>query len=90
MKKLSSITSIIISFIILTSSALHAGYYDQARRYYIYKKYDKAKEMFLKVVEKSDHGDSFYFLGEIEKIQGNYDESEKYFLTCITKNTTRK
>lgn len=62
-----------------------AGFYEQGRRFYIRKQYDKAKEMFLKAAETGSSGNAYYFLGEIEKTQGNYLEAEKYYKTAITK-----
>jgi tetratricopeptide (TPR) repeat protein len=68
-----------------------AGYFEEGKTYYIYKKYDKAREMFLKRVEQGDHGDSYYFLGEIEKMQGNYAAAEEHFRKAIAiPSTTRK
>ncbi len=47
--------------------------------------------MFLKVIEKHEKGDSYYFLGEIEKIQKNYKQAEIYFTkSAELNNTTRK
>ena len=69
----------------LSAQALRAGYYEQGRAYYTHKKYDKAKEMFLKAVDSSEHGDAYYFLGEVEKLQGNYHEAEEYYKTAVTK-----
>ena len=80
-------TAVIVIFL---SGQLLAGYYDRGRKSYIYKKYDRAREMFLKAVETTDNGDAYYFLGEIEKISGNYGESEKYFRICVTKKSTTK
>ena len=71
--------------LISASAPLFAGYYEQGRSYYTYKKYDKAKEMFLKAAETSDSGDAYYFLGEIEKLQGKYREAEEYYKTAIAK-----
>jgi tetratricopeptide (TPR) repeat protein len=84
---------ILTAFIVLifASSPVWAGYYDMGRSYYTYKKYDKAKEMFLKAAEKNDLGDAYYFLGEIEKLEGNYREAEEYYRTAISKkNITRQ
>lgn len=68
-----------------------AGYFEQGKTYYVYKKYDKAKEMFLKAVENYEHGDSYYFLGEIEKLQENYKQAMEYYQkAAILKNTTGK
>jgi len=77
--------------IIFLSANLYAGYFGMGKRYYVYKKYDKAREMFLKAAEKNNIGDAYYFLGEIEKITQNFDEAEKYFKLAVSKkNTTRK
>src|SRR4030042_3031996 len=80
-------TATIITLAVILTCAVHlsAGYYEQGRRYYIRKNYDKAKEMFLKAAESNTVGDAYYFLGEIEKLQGNYHEAEEYYKTAITK-----
>ena len=91
MKSRKTLKKILPALVLLQIAApLLAGYYDQGRKYYIYKKYDKARENFLKATEKYDHGDSFYFLGEIEKLQGNFKESEEYFEKAITSRSTTK
>jgi len=85
--------TVLLAVLMLTSASgpLLAGYYEQGRQFYVYKKYDKAREMFLKAVEKNPHGDAYYFLGEIEKLQGNFDDSAKYFNEATKiKNTTGK
>ena len=69
---------------------LFAGYYEQGRSLYTHKKYDQAKEMFLKAAESGDLGNAYYFLGEIEKIRGNYHEAEEYYKTAITKKSTSR
>ena len=76
-----------ISFLLihLISSNLFANYYDQGCRYYSYKKYDKAKEMFLKHIEIVEDGNSYYFLGEMEKIEGNFDKAQEYYKSAVSK-----
>jgi tetratricopeptide (TPR) repeat protein len=84
--------SIAFALAVFASAApLFAGYYEQGREYYIRKNYDKAKEMFLKAADPGGSGNAYYFLGEIEKLQGNYQEAEEYYKTAITKkNITRQ
>jgi len=84
--RLSLIIMILISFI----SILFAGYYNEGCKYYISKKYDLAKEMFLKSIEISDYGNAFYFLGEIAKNEGNFDKAEEYFIISTTKKISKK
>ncbi|MFC1668922.1 tetratricopeptide repeat protein [Spirochaetota bacterium] len=80
-----------ILFLFTLNSGLMAGYYNRGRTYFTFKKYDKAKEMFLRAVEKSEHGDSYYFLGEIEKLQGNFKEAEEFFNKAVdSKYMTKK
>ncbi len=69
----------------LSQQPLAAGYYEQGRRLYIRKQYEKSKEMFQKAAEAGESGNAYYFLGEIEKTQGNYLEAEKHYKTAITK-----
>ncbi len=83
---------IILAFFLLIFPlvSLHAGYYNRGRTQFVYKNYDKAKEMFLKAVEKHEHGDSYYFLGEIEKLQKNYKQAMEYYQKAATLHTTKK
>jgi tetratricopeptide (TPR) repeat protein len=81
---------LIIAILFTTAQTLHANYYQRGRTYYVYKKFEKAKEMFLKHVEKGIHGDSYYFLGEIEKLQNNYDKAMEYYKIAATSRTSPK
>jgi tetratricopeptide (TPR) repeat protein len=68
-----------------------ANYFEEGKKYYIYKQFDKAREMFLKRLDAGDHGDTLYFLGEIEKLQENFIEAEDYFRrAAATPGTTKK
>ncbi len=71
-------------FIMLLHSTLYAGYFEQGSRYFVFKKYDKAREMFLKAVETGDDGNSYYFLGEIEKNEKNYDKALEYYKNAVS------
>lgn len=82
--------SLILIIILFTSPLIAQGYHSLGRNAYVYRNYEKAKELFLKDVEASDRGDSYYFLGEIEKIENNYDKSAEYFKIAVTKNMTKK
>ena len=83
--------TIITTIILFSSSFLFAGYFERGKSYYIYRKYEKAKEMFLKASETMKSGDAYYFLGEIEKLQGNYKEAVEHYKAAISKkNTNRK
>lgn len=63
----------------LRSSAL-AGYFESGTSYYVHRNYARAREMFLKAVEqKSSDGNAYYFLGEIEKNERNYDKAAEYY-----------
>lgn len=79
----------IISLIILAAAVpVLAGYYERGTGAYMYKKYDRAKEMFLKATEIGDNdGNAFYFLGEIEKLQGNYKEAEEYYQQAVKRKS---
>lgn len=76
--------------VICSASSLLAGYYEQGRKLYTRKKYDQAKEMFLKAAETNDLGNAYYFLGEIEKIRNNYHQAEEYYKTAITRKSTSR
>jgi tetratricopeptide (TPR) repeat protein len=86
--------SIILCASLLAASILcgplFAGYYEQGTRYYVFKKYDKAREMFLKAVEASDDGNSYYFLGEIEKNEGNFEKALEYYRSAVEGRIQRK
>ncbi|MBN2039476.1 MAG: hypothetical protein JW864_05510 [Spirochaetes bacterium] len=69
---------------------LFAGYYEEACKNFTFKKYEKARELFLKNLEITDNGNSYYFLGEIEKAEGNYDKAEEYYKISISKNVIKK
>jgi len=84
---------ILIILILITaySGLFAANYHGMGRHAYVYRNYDKAREYFLlDVKDNPNRGDSYYFLGEIEKTLKNYDESLRYFEITVTKNTTRK
>ncbi|HPS57189.1 MAG TPA: hypothetical protein PK514_03705 [Spirochaetota bacterium] len=82
---------IYIILILALCTPLHSqSYHSMGRSAYVYKNYDKAREMFLKDIQQNDRGDSYYFLGEIEKNEKNYDLAMTYFLGAIERNTTRK
>ncbi len=89
-KKYFKILIMITACLFYLSNNLQADYYGRGRTYYIYKKYDKAREMFLKEVEVNENGDAYYFLGEIEKIEGNYDLAKEYYEKAITLKISKK
>ncbi len=90
MKKYTSAALTAILIISFAEISYSRGYFSRGKTYYVYRKYDKAKEMFLKVIEKHEHGDSYYFLGEIEKLQGRYREAMEYYQKAAILNTTKK
>lgn len=75
---------------LLNEAVFSSQYHYIGRNAYVYRNYAKARENFLKDIEISGSGDSYYFLGEIEKIEKNYDLSIQYFTAAVSKNTTRK
>lgn len=77
-------------FLVVLSSDLFAGYYEKGCSYYVYKNYVKAREMFIKSTETSENGNAYYFLGEIEKIEGNYDKAKEYYQAAISRKISRK
>jgi len=85
---------LIPAFLILIaaySNSFAANYHGMGRNAYVYRNFDKAREYFLlDVKDNPNRGDSYYFLGELEKTLKNYDESLKYFQITVTKSTTRK
>ncbi len=85
MKKIIPLIALALTLALSQQLMAAAGYYEQGRKFYTRKQYEKAKEMFLKATESGNSGNAYYFLGEIEKTQGNYLEAEKYYKTAITK-----
>ena len=85
---------IILTYLILItaySSTIAANYYGMGRGAYTYRNFDKARECFLlDLKDNPDRGDSYYFLGEIEKISKNYDKALEYYQIAVTKKTTGK
>ncbi|MFH0975480.1 MAG: tetratricopeptide repeat protein [Spirochaetota bacterium] len=83
--------TLIITLLFLSATGkLYAGYYDEGCKFFSYKNYEKARDMFLKSIEASDDGNSYYFMGEIEKIEGNYDKAEEYYKLAVTKYMNAK
>ncbi|HSV97034.1 MAG TPA: tetratricopeptide repeat protein [Spirochaetota bacterium] len=68
----------------------HAGYFEQGSRYYVYRNYAKAREMFLKAVEASNDGNAYYFLGEIEKNDKNFEKAVEYYQLAVKGRINRK
>jgi len=87
MKKI--IITVMILFL-LPEILFSSQYHYIGRNAYVYRNYTKARENFLKDVEISGNGDSYYFLGEIEKIEKNYDLAIEYFKSAVSKKTSRK
>ncbi len=82
---------IVISLAILLAAAdAHAGYYEQGSRYYVYRNYARAREMFLKAVEVSNDGNAYYFLGEIEKNEKNFDKAVEYYQLAVKGRINKK
>ena len=70
-------------FLILGIQAAFADNYEKAVALYHSKRYEKAKEMFLKITKTQENGNSLYYLGEIEKIEGRYKEAKEYFAMAV-------
>ncbi len=79
-----------IFIIFFSTSAFAQGYHSQGRNAYVFRNYEKARDLFLKDIEATDRGDSYYFLGEIEKIEANYDKATEYFELAVTRKMTKK
>jgi tetratricopeptide (TPR) repeat protein len=75
---------------VLFSSLLYAGFYEQGRSFYAKKNYERAREMFLKAAESGGSGDAYYFLGEIEKIKTNYQQAGEYYKSAISHRSTSR
>jgi tetratricopeptide (TPR) repeat protein len=77
-------------FIMSLAVDVHAGYFEQGSRYYVYRNYAKAREMFLKAVEVSNDGNAYYFLGEIEKNEKHFDRAVEYYQLAVRGRINRK
>lgn len=77
-------------FILLINLPLYSGFFENGCKQYSLKNYDAAKDLFLQSAETGGNANAFYFLGEIEKIQGNIEKSQEYFEKAITSNITVK
>ena len=83
-------TKLLLLTAFLLPVILNAGY-SAGRSYYTKKNYDKAKEEFLSAVEQNPKdGNSYFFLGEIEKNLGNFKEAEEYYRLAIEGNTDKR
>lgn len=81
---------VLTALIISIPSVSAADYYEAGCRYYVHKNWEKAKENFLKDIETTDRGDSYYFIGEIEKNRGDLDTALDFFEKAITRKMTPK
>ncbi len=77
-------------FIMSLAVDVHAGYFEQGSRYYVYRNYARAREMFLKAVEASNDGNAYYFLGEIEKNEKNFEKAVEYYQLAVKGRINRK
>ena len=80
----------LLFLILLATSVFAQGYHSQGKNAYVFRNYEKARELFLRDIEATDRGDSYYFLGEIEKIEANYDKATEYFKLAVERKMTRK
>ena len=89
--KVSYLKTILIILSFLTfNSIVYAGYYEEGCKYFSYKNYEKARELFEKSIELTNDGNSYYFMGEMDKNEGNFDKAEEYYRTAVTKKMTPK
>ncbi len=68
----------------------YAGYYETGVSAYMHRNYPKAKENLLKAVEASPNGTAYYFLGEIERNDGNYDLATSYYQKAVQSRISPK
>ncbi len=82
---------IVSLFILIPFAASATQYFNEGMRYYSSKNYTKAREALLKeVVANSSNGTAYYFLGEIEKNEGKFSESENYYRKAVGAQLQRK
>jgi tetratricopeptide (TPR) repeat protein len=74
-----------VIILLLIGSSAFSGYHEDGVKFYNYRNYEKAKELFLKSVEASDNGYSYFFLGEIEMKEENYEKAEEYYKLSVSK-----
>ncbi|MBN1500515.1 MAG: tetratricopeptide repeat protein [Spirochaetes bacterium] len=89
MKKSTFILILLISAFI--SVNLYAGYHEQGKTAYMYKNYDKAITAFTKAVEANPKdGNSYYFMGEINKKLENFPQAIEYYNLAIDNYMDKK
>lgn len=71
-------------------TALHASHYGAGVRFFMHKNYEKAQENLLKAVEHDPNGNAYYFLGEIERIKGDYDKATGYYQKAVQGRISQK
>lgn len=70
---------------------LHAGYYENGIRSFNTKNYEEAKINFEKAIEIAPtNGNAYFFLGEIERIKGNFEKSTEYYRLAVENNAQKK
>jgi tetratricopeptide (TPR) repeat protein len=84
------LTLTITGIILLAAGPAHAGYYDQGLYFYRVKNFEKAREMFIKAGETSNDGTCYFFLGDIEMQENNFDKALEYFRISISRPISPK
>lgn len=82
--KILCISTIAAVSLSITGSA-YAGYYDQGLYFYRVKNYEKAREMLIKAGETSNDGHCYFFLGDIEMQENNFDKALEYFKLSVNR-----
>lgn len=70
-------------FFLGSTAALEASHYGAGVRFFMHKNYEKAQENLLKAVENDPNGNAYYFLGEIERIKGDYAKATGYYQKAV-------
>lgn len=70
-------------FLFGSAELLHASFYGAGVRFFMHKNYEKAQENLLKAVENDPNGNAYYFLGEIERIKGDYQKATGYYQKAV-------
>ncbi len=84
------LTLVATGTLFMAAEPVLAGYYDQGLYFYRVKNFEKAREMLIKAGETSNDGHCYFFLGDIEMQENNFDKALEYFRMSISRPISPK